>query len=96
MRRPQALYVSPWLGGTWRLRDAVEYMETASIATMEYASKYKETLLYGRYQSGRDQIARGKHEAPYAYFVPQAQRDPVAAVEMLRRAGVQPAFACRS
>lgn len=85
MRRPQALYVSPWLGGTWRLRDAVEYMETASLATMEYASKYKETLLYGRYESGRDQIANGKKAAPYAYFVPQAQRDSAAAVEMLRR-----------
>ncbi len=85
MRRPQALYVSPWLGGTWRLRDAVEYMETASMATIEYASKYKETLLYDRYQSGRDQIARGRREAPYAYFVPQQQRDPAAAVEMLRR-----------
>jgi hypothetical protein len=85
MRRPQALYVSPWLGGTWRLRDAVEYMETASMATIEYASKYKESLLYNRYQSGRDQIARGRREAPYAYFVPQTQRDPAAAVEMLRR-----------
>jgi hypothetical protein len=85
MRRPQALYVSPWLGGTWRLRDAVEYMETASIATMEYASKYKDTLLYGRYSSGRDQIAKGRREAPYGYVIPQAQRDPAAAVEMLRR-----------
>ncbi|HEX5068569.1 MAG TPA: M14 family zinc carboxypeptidase [Vicinamibacterales bacterium] len=85
MRRPQALYVSPWLGGTWRLRDAVEYMETASMATIEYASKYKDTLLYGRYQSGRDQIARGRTQAPYAYFIPRDQRDPVAAVEMLRR-----------
>jgi hypothetical protein len=85
MRRPQALYVSPWLGGTWRMRDAVEYMTTASIATIEYASKYKDALLYGRYQAGRDQIARGRREAPYAYVVPQDQRDPVAAVEMLRR-----------
>ena len=85
MRRAQALYVSPWLGGTWHLRDAVEYMETASMATIEYASKYKDNLLYARYQSGRDQIARGRGEAPYAYLIPQNQRDPVAAVEMLRR-----------
>jgi hypothetical protein len=85
MRRAQALYVSPWLGGTWRMRDAVEYMTTASLATIEYASKYKDALMYGRYQSGRDQIARGRREAPYAYVVPQAQRDPAAAVEMLRR-----------
>ena len=85
MRRAQALYVSPWLGGTWRMRDAVEYMTTAAMATIEYASKYKEALLFGRYQSGREQIARGRTQAPYAYVIPQAQRDPAAAVEMLRR-----------
>ncbi len=85
MRRAQALYVSPWLGGTWRMRDAVEYMTTAAIATIEYASKYKEALLLGRYEAGRAQVAKGRAEAPYAYVVPKAQRDPGAAVEMLRR-----------
>ncbi|HEY2150451.1 MAG TPA: M14 family metallopeptidase [Vicinamibacterales bacterium] len=83
--RPQSLYSSPWPPGRWRLRDAVDYMETASLAVIEYASKYKESLLYDRYQAGRDQIALGKTKAPYAYFVPQDQRDPVAAVELLRR-----------
>jgi hypothetical protein len=32
-----------------------------------------------------DQIARGKRDVPFAYVIPQAQRDPVAAVELLRR-----------
>jgi hypothetical protein len=85
MRRPQSLYSSPWLGGTWRFRDAVDYMHTASLSVMEYASKYKESLLYNRYQAGRDQILKGRREAPYAYVIPQDQRDPVAAVELLRR-----------
>ena len=35
--RPQSLYSSPWKPGWWRLRDAVDYMETASLATIEYA-----------------------------------------------------------
>ena len=39
MRRPQSLYSSPWLGGTWRLRDAVDYMHTASLSVLEYASR---------------------------------------------------------
>ena len=85
MRRPQSLYSSPWLGGRWTLRDQVEYMKTASIATIEYAAKYKDSLLYNRYLAGKAQIAKGKSEAPYAYIVPRTQRDPVAAVEMLRR-----------
>ena len=83
--RPQSLYSSPWPAGTWRLRDAVEYMETASLSVLEFASKYKESLLFDRYQAGRDQIALGRKKPPYAYFIPQQQRDPVAAVEMLRR-----------
>jgi len=83
--RPQSLYSSPWPPGWWRLRDAVDYMETASLAVIEYASKYKDSLLMNRYRAGRDQIALGSKKAPYAYVVPQEQRDPVAAVELLRR-----------
>jgi hypothetical protein len=83
--RPQSLYSSPWPGGPWRLGDAVAYDETASLSTLEWAAKYKESLLYNRYQAGRDQIARGRKGAPFAYFIPQDQRDPVAPVELLRR-----------
>ena len=83
--RPQSLYSSPWPPGRWRLRDAVEYMETASYSVLEYAAKYKESLLLNRYKAGRDQIARGATKGPFGYVVPQEQRDPVAAVELLRR-----------
>jgi hypothetical protein len=83
--RPASLYSSPWQGGWWRLRDAVDYMRTASIAVLDYAAKYREDLLYNRYQAGRDAIRRYTAEPPYAYIVPRAQHDPVAAVELLRR-----------
>ena len=83
--RPTSLYSSPWPPGPWRLRDAVDYMETASLSVIEFASKYKDSLLFNRYQAGRDQIALGKKKPPYAYFIPREQRDPVAAVELLRR-----------
>ena len=49
--------------GWWRLRDAVDYMETASLSVLEYAAKYKESLLLNRYKAGRDQIALGIEEA---------------------------------
>jgi hypothetical protein len=83
--RPQPLYSSPWTGGWWRLGDAVRYMHVASIAVLDYAAKYREELLYNRYQAGRDVIARYRAGPPYAFFVPREQRDPVAAVELLRR-----------
>ncbi|HET7221218.1 MAG TPA: M14 metallopeptidase family protein [Vicinamibacterales bacterium] len=83
--RPQSLYSSPWRPGWWRLGDAVAYMQTASLAVLEYAAKYRESLLFNRYAAGRDQIKRGRTEGPFAYVVPADQRDPVAAVELLRR-----------
>ncbi len=83
--RPQSLYPSPWAGGWWRIKDAIDYMETGSIAVLDYAAKYREDLLYNRYQAGRNAILRYRKDPPYAYVVPRAQRDPVAAAEMLRR-----------
>ena len=83
--RSESLYPSPWPPGWWRLKDAVDYMLTASMSVLDYASKYKEELLYNRYQAGRDQIRRYEQNPPFAYVIPQQQRDPVAPVELLRR-----------
>jgi hypothetical protein len=83
--RPQSLYPSPWAGGWWRLKDAVDYMRTASVAVLDYAAKYRETLLWNRYQAGRNAIRKYRTGAPYAYVIPQAQRDPGAAAAMLQR-----------
>ncbi len=83
--RPQSMYASPWQGGWWRLRDSVEYMLVASRSVLDFAAKYKDDLLYNRYQAGRDVIATHREEPPFAFLIRQDQRDPVAAVEMLRR-----------
>jgi hypothetical protein len=83
--RPRALYESPWAEGRWGLRDQVDYMVTASVATLRYAARFREELLYNRYQSGRNTIRQYRTSAPYAYIVPQAQHDPAAPVELLRR-----------
>jgi len=82
---PTSMYSSPWKEGRWTLKDQVDYMVTASIATLRYAAKFREELLYNRYQSGRDAIATHRASGPYAWIVPQRQRDPSAPVEMLRR-----------
>ncbi|HEY4303893.1 MAG TPA: M14 metallopeptidase family protein [Gemmatimonadaceae bacterium] len=83
--RPTSLYTSPWAEGTWTLRNAIDYMVTADIATLKYASKFKNELLYNRYQSAKNTIKQFGTSAPYAYIIPQAQHDPVAPVELLRR-----------
>jgi len=83
--RVESLYSSPWPGGWWRISDAMAYMETASLATLDYAAKYSDVLLYNRYQAGRNTIQKYEQEPPYAYFIPQKQRDSVRPVELLRR-----------
>ena len=83
--RPESLYASPWEGGWWRIGDAVAYMLTSSVSVLDVAAKYKYDLLYNRYQAARDVVAEHRAAPPYAYFISEDQRDPVAAVEMLRR-----------
>jgi hypothetical protein len=68
-------YSSPWKGGWWRLRDAVNYMEGGSMSVLDTAAKYREELLYNRYQAARDNVARFRKEAPFAYVIPREQRD---------------------
>src|SRR5207244_12901653 len=56
--RSQVFYSSPWKGGWWRLRDAVDYMQGASMATLDTAAKYREVLLYNRYQAAVHTVNR--------------------------------------
>ena len=83
--RPQALYASPWQPGKWTLRDAVNYMEVASLSVLDYAAKNRENVLLDRYRSGKRQIEEHRKNGPFAYFIPQTQRDTPTAVELLRR-----------
>jgi hypothetical protein len=79
--RSEVFYNSPWKGGWWRLGDAVRYMLGGSMAVLDTAAKYRETLLFNRYQAGRDNIERFRNEPPFAYVIPQEQRDlPTAAI----------------
>jgi len=70
-----AFYPSPWKGGWWRIKDAVEYCLTASKAVLHVASKYKSELLFNKYKMGKDVIARFRKEPPYAWIIPEKQRD---------------------
>lgn len=91
-RTPTTSYPSPWGGGTWRLRDAVDYVMTASLATLDVASRRREEWLWGIYQMGRAAIRAGEAGAPYAYVIPPGQADEGAAfrlVDALRTAGVE-------
>jgi hypothetical protein len=69
------MYTTPWRGGWWHLRDAVDYMVAASMSVLDTAARYRETLLYNRYQAARDNIQRYEQEPPFAYVIPSVQAD---------------------
>ena len=68
-------YPTPWKGGWWRLRDAVDYCETASLAVLDAAARFKDEFLLNRYKMGKSVIERFTKEAPYAYIIPEKQWD---------------------
>ena len=90
--RSEVFYSSPWKGGWWRLRDAVNYMEGGSMSVLDTAAKYRQELLYNRYQAARDNVARFRKEPPFAYVISREQNDlPTAAtlVEKLMIDGIE-------
>ncbi|MDF0542244.1 M14 family metallopeptidase [Sphingobium sp. H39-3-25] len=73
--KAQIMYPNPWRGGEWHLKNSVDYMMTASMSVLETAQKYRETLLYNRYQAGRDMVAAAAKDGPAAYVIPAGQTD---------------------
>jgi len=83
--RSQIFYSSPWKGGWWRLKDAVDYMQGASMAVLDTAAKYREVLLYNRYQAARDNMERFRKDPPFAYVIPREQRDLPTAATLVQK-----------
>ncbi|MFB3853174.1 MAG: M14 metallopeptidase family protein [Vicinamibacterales bacterium] len=85
-------FPNPWEGGEWHLRDIVEYDMYAVLGWLDGAAKYSHELLHNYYRMARNQIEKAKTQAPFAFVVPAAQRDPLTAAKMiniLRMASVE-------
>jgi len=59
---PSADFPYPVTPQTWHFRQSVEYSMTANRAVLDYASRYRETLLYNIYRMGRNSIERGNRD----------------------------------
>src|SRR3954466_2081714 len=46
----------------WHMRPSVEYSMTANRAILDYASRYRERVLYNMYRMGRDEIQWGSED----------------------------------
>jgi len=73
-------YLEPWLGGTWHLRDIIDYQEIAWDACLYNAAIHRDELLRNFYKVGQRQIARSD---PWGFVIPANQRDPGATRKML-------------
>jgi hypothetical protein len=78
-------YPSPWEGGWWRLKDAVDYNLTASKSVLDVAAKYRYEFLYYKYKMATDIIAQFEKEPPYGWIISAHQRDPNTTALMLNR-----------
>ena len=88
----EIFYADPWKGGESHFRDAVNYMEEASMATLVLAADKREEFLFNIYQMGRDAIEAAGKSKPFAYVVPADQWDKGEAlnlINMLRQSGVE-------
>ncbi|MCI0642514.1 MAG: hypothetical protein L0Y72_08075 [Gemmataceae bacterium] len=75
--------LDPWPGGVWRLRDAVDYQLIVSKSVLTTSTRFHDMFQSNYVKFGEDAIARGKAGAPFAWLVPQEQRDPGAARHLL-------------
>lgn len=73
-------YLEPWLGGTWRLRDIVDYQQIAFESLLYNAAIHREDMLRNFYKIAQHQVAR---TSPWGAVISKTQRDPGATRKML-------------
>src|SRR5215471_17033149 len=73
-------YLEPWMGGTWRLRDIIDYQLIAFEACLYNAALHRTELLRNFYRVGQRQIARTD---PAAFVITSDQRDPGATRKLI-------------
>lgn len=73
-------YLEPWTGGTWHLRDIVDYQIIAWESVLYNAALHREELLRNFYRVGQRQIARSD---PWGFVISANQRDPGATRKLI-------------
>jgi hypothetical protein len=98
---PRSDYPRPWLGGTWSLRDIVDYEMISTMGLLESTADTRETLLRRIYEVNRSTVEAGRkgtlgfgdRDPEYAVLIPatgqQDQNEVIDLVERLRMGGVE-------
>jgi hypothetical protein len=77
--QPSTTFPNPWPGGTWTLRNIVDYNLSAARGLLFGAARYRADLVRNFYRMGKRQIALGEKGGPFAFIIPHDQFDPHAA-----------------
>ncbi len=73
-------FLEPWPGGTWHLRDIIDYQMIAFESLLHNAAIRREDMARNYYKVAQRAIAR---TTPYAFVIPAQQRDPGATRRLL-------------
>lgn len=82
----------PWLGGWWKLSDIVNYELESFLSILKTASQNRQEILKFKNDQCRNEVKKGKTEAPYYFVLPARQHDVselVELVNLLREHGVE-------
>ncbi len=82
--QPRLQYPQPWTGGTWSLRDIVDYELIATMGLLESSANLRSQLLDSLYVVGKRQIELGKKGDPFAVIIPRDQADRPTVIKMLQ------------
>jgi len=73
-------YLNPWMEGTWRLRDIIDYQSIAFESLLYQAAVRRSDMLRYFYEINKHNVERA---TPNAFVIPASQSDPGAAKKML-------------
>jgi Zinc carboxypeptidase len=82
----------PYKEVVWSMRNNTNYMQTAVLSALQYASSFPDVLGENFYRKSRNSIEAGQKEAPYAYVVPSGQDDLTRVdllLALLQRQGIE-------
>lgn len=82
----------PYKEVVWSMRNNTNYMQTAVLSALQYASSFPEVIVENFYRKSRNSIESGQKEAPYAFVVPVGQADQTRVdvlLSLLQRQGIE-------
>ena len=76
-------FPNPWPGGTWRLKDIVDYEMIAAHGLLRAAAEQKNYFLKNFFRITQNSVKQGQEGHPFAYIVPRRQHDEATAVQLI-------------